>query len=212
MTFTSNNCENIVTPINGVNIDTNFVDFSYTQLYAMAEFFEEQANMCRSRAVYFESRTVSTSKIHKELKYYREELPRFVRRYLRQGYNLDEAIKKASEVSEIPADTVEIYWIYFTRAKRAAEKKRRNDLILYLAEYGFCNQAIGKRVKMHEKSVSRVISQNAPSDFVRGRNSFKFKAQQYRHKEQEYVHFDLSKVNKIPTDKVKDRELQAVVL
>lgn len=174
MLMLTNGNDTILTPASGINIDANFTGFNAASLHALADFFEDQATLARGRAIHYETHDQATKKVHKDLKYYREQLPKFVRRYLRRGYELDDAIALASDVSKIPFDTVQIHWTYFVRAKRKKDIMKRNKLIIQLAEMGFSNQAIGRRFDLHENSVSRIISTFASDDFRRGRFKDRF--------------------------------------
>ncbi len=170
----------IITPSNGINIDRHLISLGFMELYALAEFFDHKAEECRARASYFESRQASSDSFKRELQYMRDELPRVVAKQLRHGHTLDTAIQKTAEITAIPCDTIEIHWTYFTRAKRRRDRENRNKLIVQLAEYGLSNDAIGKRLRLHPNSVSRIISETAGYGFRRGRHPYLYEAHKER--------------------------------
>jgi len=140
-----------------LSIDETLVDLDFNSLFRLAEWHEKQATVARARAHRLEQRKATDMHIDREIKYL-QTLPQYVMKYLRQGHDLDGAIKLAADHTDCPPLTVRARWKKFISIKNSADMAQRNRLIKDLAEFGLTNEQIGKRVALHKNSVSRLLS------------------------------------------------------
>ncbi len=131
-----------------------FVD--YLSLEDMAQFFDEQAEVCRLQAS--EQKPVMDDMKQAAAMDFLMRSPRITMRYLNEGNSLKEAIEKTAKKIGAPVKSINRAWYRFTHDKSLYEMRRRNRLILELATMGFTNADIGRKVNLHPNSVSRIIS------------------------------------------------------
>lgn len=133
----------------------NLARLDHLSLNDLANFFEDQAEICRHEAV-----KSATSDLEKQAAgiNYLVNAPRLIMRHLKQGHRLNDALKSTSEELKVPLSSIQRTWERFTHDKSIYELKRRNRLIIELAALGFSNSDIGKKVNLHPNSVSRIIS------------------------------------------------------
>jgi len=131
----------------------------------MAEYFEGQAEIMRHKAA--QNAAGDSERIAAGIDYLLSA-PRLVRRSLRQGYKLEQAIELAAKEMKAPLGSIKASWGRFCADKTTYELNRRNTLIIELAGLGLTNAQIGKRVNLHANSVSRIIS-NARKSYRLGR-------------------------------------------
>ena len=133
----------------------------------IAEYFEGQAEIMRHKAA--QNAAGDAERIAAGINYLLSA-PRLVRRSLRKGYNLEQALEIAAKEMQAPISSVKASWGRFCADKSIYELNRRNTLIIELAGLGLTNAQIGKRVNLHANSVSRIIS-NARKSYRLGRQA-----------------------------------------
>ncbi|MBL4761668.1 MAG: hypothetical protein JKY93_03100 [Gammaproteobacteria bacterium] len=131
----------------------------------LAEYFDEQAELCRQEAV-----KTAKSELERQAAgiNYIVSSPRIVMRHLKQGCTRDEALEKTAVIMGIPHGSIERTWMRFLSDKNIKELKRRNTLIIELVAMGFSNADIGRKVNLHPNTVSRIISK-ARADYAAAR-------------------------------------------
>ena len=127
------------------------------QLFLMADFFESQSMAIRARAVCLAHHSSQSASIDARVEYVAVEGPRAVRRFLRQGKAIHEAIASAAAVTGIRRDAVEWHWTHWCRLRTDAQRAQRDNLMYDMAQVGLSDATIGKAVRLHEKSVARLL-------------------------------------------------------
>ena len=141
---------------NITKIDQNLNQMDHLSLRDLADFFENQAEMCREHA---HKNALTTDEQQSGAIDFLMRTPRIVMRYLRAGCTLDEALQKTAECTHAPIGSIQRAWRRFLADKSTYELRRRNRLILELASMGFKNADIGRKLGLHPNSVSRIIGQ-----------------------------------------------------
>lgn len=125
------------------------------QLFLMADFFESQSMAIRAHALYLAHKIDADASVDARHHYVTVEGPRAVRRFLRRGLDLMQALTEAAAVTGIRRETVEYH---FRRWAKSPEGKGQRLNIMYdMAQLGMTDAQIGRAVYMHEKSVSRAL-------------------------------------------------------
>ena len=127
------------------------------QLFLMADYYESQSMALRARAVWMAQKSAEDASSDRRMDYVRVEGPRAVRRFLRRGYALKDALVQAAAVTGILMDTVDWHWRAWLRDKSDQARAQRANLIYDMAQIGRTDAEIGKAVSLHEKSVARLL-------------------------------------------------------
>ncbi len=121
----------------------------------LANYLEEQARIIRERSAL--NAVMDNEAITAGIDYLVAS-PRIVRRKLRQGERLNDALTQTADEMNVPVGSVKRSWHRFLADKNRYELQRRNTLIIELAALGKTNAEIGRMVNLHAHSVSRIIS------------------------------------------------------
>jgi DNA-binding NarL/FixJ family response regulator len=93
------------------------------------------------------------------------ESPALLAHYLTSGLSMDMAVKATAQATGLEPEAIRLF---MRKAKKNADrlaKEKRNRRILRLAKDGLSDREIGERLKLHQKSVARIISQERRRDW-----------------------------------------------
>ncbi len=138
-------------------IDENLLTFESDYLYLMANWYEKQADIFRQRANDIVAhKNIDEKKIFSKYNDYKD-IPKIMRKYLRQGMTLAEAYKATSKVANAPLGTVTKFWKDFTMNNTKLSMAHRDRLIIDLLCLGRTQKDIAGIIGMHPNSICRVI-------------------------------------------------------
>mgnify|MGYP006440503079 CR=1 FL=1 len=140
------------------HIDEDIAKLDYNSLLHLSRWHQKQANLLRKRIDEIEYYKGMNERSRERVDFL-ARMPQYVRRHLRRGLSLEEAIDATHTDTGVKKYCIRQHWKDYIRSKNENDIALRNQLILDLAALNMTHSTIGQRLGLHRKSVARIIQQ-----------------------------------------------------